>query len=164
MSFRARTWRKSFVIEQSSLSYLASTIALALRIRKPSTSQTITTLDAGSFRYLLRFQSTPWLPTPINPTVILLLGASAPNSEEGTIQGRATLAVVPRRKRRREIRFIKASDVLCLCLTLSLRFLRVTPESVVARLIFSLEAERLSLKNTFHMRVAGSLHHFSHAL
>src|SRR5262245_2305624 len=101
-SFRARTSRKSLVMAQSSLSYLASTMALALRMRYPSTSQTITTFAASSLRYLLRFQSTPWPPTPMKPTVILLLGAFTPKTEDGTMRGREMAVAVERMKCLRE--------------------------------------------------------------
>jgi hypothetical protein len=34
----------------------------------------------------------PWLPVPIIPIVILLLGESSPNTEDGTIKGNAHAA------------------------------------------------------------------------
>ena len=106
MSGRASTSRKSFVMAQSWLSYAASTTALALRIRHPSTSQTISTRAAGSLRYRSRFQLRPWSPTPMKPTVILRLGASAPSTDDGMQQGKATLAVAVRRNLRLEICFM----------------------------------------------------------
>src|ERR1019366_6109949 len=106
MSDRAITSRKSFVIAQSWLSYAASTIALALRIRQPSTSQTMSTRAAGSLRYLSRFQPRPWLPTPIKPIVIFRLGASAPNTDDGMKYGSPMPVAAVRTNWRLEIPFI----------------------------------------------------------
>src|SRR5579859_4424322 len=45
----------------------------------------------------------------MNPMVILLLGASAPNTNGGTMHGATSPAAVPRRKVRREMREVAVS-------------------------------------------------------
>jgi hypothetical protein len=44
----------------------------------------------------------PWLPVPMKPTVICLLGAACPSTRAGMIVGKISAAPAPWKKRRRE--------------------------------------------------------------